>query len=97
MVSPQFDTQHLGDVILSIAKGLGGKGKIDVQRFKGLGEMDAKDLKETTMDPATRVLLKVEVEDSTQKQTERRIESLMGRKPELRLAFIHSMTSRFPG
>ncbi len=33
-------------------KGLGGKGKIDVSRFKGLGEMDAKDLKDTTMDPA---------------------------------------------
>ena len=32
-------------------KGLGGKGKIDVQRFKGLGEMDAKDLKDTTMNP----------------------------------------------
>ncbi|MGB2498018.1 MAG: DNA gyrase/topoisomerase IV subunit B, partial [Planktomarina sp.] len=36
-----------------LEKGLGGKGKIDVSRFKGLGEMDAKDLKETTMDPAT--------------------------------------------
>ena len=34
-----------------LEKGLGGKGKIDVSRFKGLGEMDAKDLKETTMDP----------------------------------------------
>jgi hypothetical protein len=34
-----------------LAKGLGGKGKIDVQRFKGLGEMDAKDLKDTTMNP----------------------------------------------
>ena len=37
---------------LWLAKGLGGKGKIDVQRFKGLGEMDAKDLKDTTMNPA---------------------------------------------
>ncbi|MFN7050638.1 MAG: type IIA DNA topoisomerase subunit B, partial [Gemmobacter sp.] len=36
---------------LWLAKGLGGKGKIDVQRFKGLGEMDAKDLKDTTMNP----------------------------------------------
>ncbi|OZA11964.1 MAG: DNA topoisomerase IV subunit B, partial [Rhodobacterales bacterium 17-64-5] len=36
---------------LWMAKGLGGKGKIDVQRFKGLGEMDAKDLKDTTMNP----------------------------------------------
>ena len=37
-----------------MAKGLGARARIDVSRFKGLGEMDAKDLKDTTMDPATR-------------------------------------------
>ena len=36
-----------------LESGLGGKGKMEVSRFKGLGEMDAKDLKETTMDPAS--------------------------------------------
>ena len=44
-------------------RGLGGKGKIDVSRFKGLGEMDAKDLKETTMDPTSRKLIRVTVEE----------------------------------
>ncbi len=46
---------------LWLAKGLGGKGKIDVQRFKGLGEMDAKDLKDTAMNPLTRKLIRVRV------------------------------------
>ncbi len=41
-----------------LAEGLGGKGKIDVQRFKGLGEKDAKDLKDTTMNPETRKLIR---------------------------------------
>ena len=44
-----------------LARGLGGKGKIDVQRFKGLGEMDAKDLKDTTMNPETRKLIRVSI------------------------------------
>ncbi len=44
-------------------KGLGGKGKIDVSRFKGLGEMDAKDLKDTTMNPATRKLIRVTIDE----------------------------------
>ncbi|MGB3179308.1 MAG: DNA topoisomerase IV subunit B, partial [Albidovulum sp.] len=46
-----------------LAKGLGGKGKIDVQRFKGLGEMDAKDLKDTTMNPETRQLIRVSIDE----------------------------------
>ena len=43
--------------------GLGGRGKIDVSRFKGLGEMDAKDLKETTMNPSSRKLIRVSIDD----------------------------------
>ncbi len=71
-----------------LAKGLGGKGKIDVQRFKGLGEMDAKDLKETTMDPATRKLIRVTLQDDMPGETADLVERLMGKKPELRFQFI---------
>ena len=71
-----------------MAKGLGGKGKIDVQRFKGLGEMDAKDLKETTMDPATRKLIRVTVHDDVPGDTADLVERLMGKKPELRFQYI---------
>ncbi len=69
-------------------KGLGGKGKIDVQRFKGLGEMDAKDLKETTMDPKTRKLIRVSVSDDEPGETADLVERLMGKKPELRFQYI---------
>ena len=69
-------------------KGLGGKGKIDVQRFKGLGEMDAKDLKETTMDPATRKLIRVTVDEDVPGETGDLVERLMGKKPELRFQYI---------
>ncbi len=71
-----------------MAKGLGGKGKIDVQRFKGLGEMDAKDLKETTMDPTTRKLIRVTVHDEEPGDTADLVERLMGKKPELRFQYI---------
>ncbi|MFT7107621.1 MAG: topoisomerase-4 subunit B [Yoonia sp.] len=71
-----------------LAKGLGGKGKIDLQRFKGLGEMDAKDLKETTMDPATRKLIRVTVHDDVPGDTADLVERLMGKKPELRFQYI---------
>ena len=69
-------------------KGLGGKGKIDVQRFKGLGEMDAKDLKETTMDPTTRKLIRVTIDDEMPGETGDLVERLMGKKPELRFEYI---------
>ena len=68
--------------------GLGGKGKIDVQRFKGLGEMDAKDLKETTMDPATRTLIRVTIDEDEPGETGDLVERLMGKKPELRFQYI---------
>ena len=71
-----------------LAKGLGGKGKIDVQRFKGLGEMDAKDLKDTTMDPATRKLIRVTLHDDEPGETADLVERLMGKRPELRFQYI---------
>ncbi|EBA07723.1 DNA topoisomerase IV subunit B [Sagittula stellata] len=72
----------------ALAKGLGGKGKIDVQRFKGLGEMDAKDLKETTMDPNTRTLIRVTIDEDEPGETGDLVERLMGKKPELRFQYI---------
>ncbi|MBO9465597.1 DNA topoisomerase IV subunit B [Tropicibacter sp. R15_0] len=72
----------------ALAKGLGGKGKIDVQRFKGLGEMDAKDLKETTMDPDTRTLIRVTIDEDEPGETGDLVERLMGKKPELRFQYI---------
>ncbi|KIT17223.1 DNA topoisomerase IV subunit B [Jannaschia aquimarina] len=79
-----------------LERGLGGKGKIDVSRFKGLGEMDAKDLKETTMDPATRKLIRVTVDEDAPGETGDLVERLMGKKPELRFEYI-SENARFAG
>lgn len=69
-------------------KGLGGKGKIDVSRFKGLGEMDAKDLKDTTMNPETRKLIRVTIDEDEPGETGDLVERLMGKKPELRFQYI---------
>ncbi|WP_022702996.1 DNA topoisomerase IV subunit B [Pseudorhodobacter ferrugineus] len=73
---------------LWLAKGLGGKGKIDVQRFKGLGEMDAKDLKDTTMNPDSRKLIRVSIDEDEPGETSDLVERLMGKKPELRYQYI---------
>ncbi len=71
-----------------LERGLGGKGKIDVSRFKGLGEMDAKDLKETTMNPATRKLIRVTIDEDEPGETTDLVERLMGKKPEKRFEYI---------
>jgi topoisomerase-4 subunit B len=78
-----------------LKKEFNGRGKVEVSRFKGLGEMPAAQLKDTTMDPAKRTLLRVVIPDAaetSEKQarggTAALVEQLMGRKPELRLAFI---------
>jgi topoisomerase-4 subunit B len=73
---------------MHMKKGLGGKGKIDVSRFKGLGEMDAKDLKDTTMNPLTRKLIRVSIDEDEPGETSDLVERLMGKKPEKRFEYI---------
>lgn len=62
--------------------------KVEVSRFKGLGEMMPAQLKETTMRPGHRTLLQVHIPEDESKQTENLFERLMGKKPELRFQFI---------
>ena len=64
-----------------------GRGKVEIGRFKGLGEMMAAQLKETTMDPKKRTLLRVEVLDD-EAITKSSVDTLMGTKPEARFRFI---------
>ncbi len=77
-----------------LAKEFSARGKIEISRFKGLGEMMPAQLRETTMNPKTRSLLRVVISttpEDTQdeiKETETLVESLMGRKAELRFQFI---------
>ena len=71
-----------------VADVLTGRGKIEVSRFKGLGEMDAKDLCSTTMDPATRKLVQVRIERDEEASTGDLISRLMGKKPEERFRFL---------
>ncbi|MGH6839761.1 MAG: DNA topoisomerase IV subunit B [Methylocella sp.] len=73
---------------LLIAKTLTGKAKIEISRFKGLGEMLSAQLKETTMDPKWRALLRVAVLAEDREGTADAVERLMGNRPEARFAFI---------
>ncbi len=72
-----------------------GRGKVEISRFKGLGEMPPTQLRDTTMHRGSRTLLKVHMPDrygegerAEARATADRVESLMGRKPELRFQFI---------
>ena len=71
-----------------------GRGKVDISRFKGLGEMPPAQLKETTMNPDTRRLLKVTLPKRNQEEADDRravdqlVTTLMGKKPELRFHYI---------
>jgi DNA gyrase subunit B len=73
--------EELREVILAISQ----RG-IDYYRFKGLGEMDAEELRETTMDPATRTLVQVTMEDAS--AADKVFSMLMGDQVEPRRAFI---------
>jgi len=62
--------------------------KVDVSRFKGLGEMMPAQLKETTMNPATRTLARVVIAEDKEKESAGLVARLMGKKPEARFQFI---------
>ncbi len=71
-----------------IATEFTGRGKIEISRFKGLGEMPAAQLKETTMNPANRGLLQVVVPDDAHATTKTLVDRLMGKKAEARFQFL---------
>jgi len=79
------DEKHKDELL---RKEFHANAKVEISRFKGLGEMMASQLKETTMDPKKRMLLRVVVVDDERKPTERSVERLMGNKPEARFEFI---------
>jgi len=79
------DEKHKDDIL---KKEFAHNAKVEVSRFKGLGEMMAAQLKETTMDPKKRTLLRVKVVEDDRKSTDKSVERLMGNKPELRFEFI---------
>ncbi len=65
-----------------------GRGKVDIGRFKGLGEMMPAQLKETTMDRSKRTMLRVELKAGEREETAKVVDQLMGSKPEARFNFI---------
>jgi DNA gyrase subunit B len=88
-----FDVASLGEICASIRK-IGGKG-VEIKRFKGLGEMNAEQLWETTMNPATRTLLSVKLDDAG--EADRLFSILMGEDVEQRRDFIrdHALEVQF--
>jgi topoisomerase-4 subunit B len=96
-VPPLYRLSHGGKVFYArderhrqelIKKEFNANAKVEISRFKGLGEMMSAQLKETTMDPRKRTLLRVVVVENDRKKTDSSVERLMGNKPEARFAFI---------
>jgi len=69
---------------------IGRNGSINIQRYKGLGEMDAEQLWDTTMDPAKRILLKVNMDEEESSEIDMTFTTLMGDKVEPRREFIEA-------
>src|SRR5580704_15890861 len=96
-VPPLYRLSHGGKVFYArderhrqelIKKEFNANAKVEISRFKGLGEMMSIQLKETTMDPSKRTLLRVVLVAEDRKDTEKSVERLMGTKAESRFEFI---------
>jgi topoisomerase-4 subunit B len=96
-VPPLYRLSHGGKIFYArndkhkdelLKKEFHANAKVEVSRFKGLGEMMAAQLKETTMDPGKRTLLRVTLVADDLKPTDKAVERLMGNKPEARFEFI---------
>ncbi len=90
IVEYAMDDTHRESLLATVFK---GKNKVDVSRFKGLGEMPAAQLKETTMNPDTRTLLRVTLPDmleNGESSTQLLINDLMGKHAEPRFNFIQA-------
>jgi len=79
------DEKHRDELLKSEFR---ANANVEIGRFKGLGEMMAAQLKETTMDPAKRTLLRVQLVSDEKAATDKSVERLMGTKAEARFEFI---------
>ena len=80
-----IDDEHKDELL---AGEFSGRGKVDIGRFKGLGEMMASQLKDTTMNPKTRKMIRITIDDDNLPSTEALVETLMGKRADLRYQYI---------